>query len=152
MSRAHWILVLALTSVASTSFAQSLKDKKEIASADKTIKEKVDEVNAACGSTISATVNYKSFKFDDSYGHGSAANYCGTILDGIRQVCESGETEKKAVKDSVKKVNCEFTAKMETKDLAKKGMKIVKGTVTATYSWKTGNLADGSKEFLMSAL
>ena len=101
---------------------------------------------------MSATVNYKSFKFDSSYGHGSAAGYCGTVLDGIRYVCEGGADEKAAVKKSIKKVTCAFTAKMATGDFAKKGMKISGGNLAATYAWDTGNIADGAKEFIMTAL
>lgn len=152
MNRNTLACALVFVFGASPAFSESLKEKKEISSANETIKEKIAEVNKACDAKINASVNYKSFKFDDSYSYGSAANYCGTVLDGIRYVCESGAEEKAAVKKGVKKLTCGFVAKMETNEFAKKGMKITGGNMTANYHWTTGNIADGSKEFLMNAL
>lgn len=151
MNRYVWVLITLSSVLMIGANAESLKEKKERKEAiDSVMKDRVDYVNEKCGSTIKIDVDWKSFEkaYENSYGAGSAAAYCGTVFEGIQSICESmGEDGKASVKKSIKTVKCSFKKGVTTKEFAK-NLELKGGTLVARYDWDTANIADGAKEFL----
>ncbi|HEX8704195.1 MAG TPA: hypothetical protein VF815_35510 [Myxococcaceae bacterium] len=69
--------------------------------------EEVKAMNAACGTQVTATVDWKSVT-DDVIKKYSIASYCGSPLTALRSLCESASVAKKIISAKVKKVSCQF--------------------------------------------
>ncbi len=116
----------------------------------------LERTNKACGSTIKASLDWKSFngKFEGSHTHSSAAYYCRSVLDGIRNVC-SDDLGKEAVQGAVKTLTCRFDASITKDKIGRYGPEFKKGKngeLLATYGWDTGNISDGTKAWLLENL
>ncbi len=136
----------AVALVAGAASAQSLKEKKEIKTAEaKLAGDDVKSANDKCGAKVKFTVDWKSFKgkFSDRYSPAVAANYCVNIADALRYVCEKDDG-KSAVKASITKVTCKFDDGATRDKLGRYGptLALKKKTLTVGYAWDTGNLAD----------
>jgi len=64
-------------------------------------------MNAACGTQVSATVDWKSVS-DDVIKKYSISSYCGSPLVALRGLCESAAVARKIISAKVKKVSCQF--------------------------------------------
>ena len=131
--------------------AASLADKKVLKEAEAKLTEDNDvkSMNTLCGTSIKLTVDWASFEknFKDSHNHKAAANYCISVADGVRKVCESGADEKKEVSSKIKGIKCSFKA-----DANKFAADLSGTTVHAFYNWETGNIADETKAWVMGKL
>ena len=150
------IMVVGLFTVSLTSSAESLQDKqnREKALTGKSHKHALEDAAKKCGKDIGMEVNWDSFagKYDGGHKEGSAAGYCVTVMDGVCNVCEKGADAKAAVAGKVTKVHCSYKEGVTTKGFPTDGLKLNGTTLEATYDWKTGNIQDGTKSFLMGKL
>ncbi len=145
-------VVLGLALAASSAFSQTVKEKKEIAEANKDFVAEVEETNKACGTKIAATMNWKSFKYENGWGISSAASFCKDSLSGVRGFCEGGADEKAAVKKAITKFSCSYTPKMTDDEFQKTGVKLSGGGLSVTVSWANANLGRYVKEHLEGKL
>jgi hypothetical protein len=85
----------------------SVKDAEQWAQAEKELQEKVKPLNDACGSTVTAGYDDKSYEgisLDDA--RASAA--CKQSFDSLKEVCRT-DIGKAAVRAKVKKFTCQFS-------------------------------------------
>lgn len=151
MNRYIWVVITLSSMLMVGVNAESLKEKKARKDALESVqKDTVDHVNEFCGTGIKLEMDWKSFEkaYTGGYTAGSAASYCGSIFEGIKNICETmGDDGKASVKKSIKTVKCSYKKGVSTKDFAKQ-LDLKSGTLTAQYDWNTANIADGAKEYL----
>lgn len=135
----------------------SLKAAREQAAAEAVLgADNLKDANKACKTELKVAVDWKSFDghFEGNHSRNSAAYYCNSVLDGIRYVC-SDDIGQEAIKEAVKSVTCRFDASITKDKIGRYGpalKKGKKGSLEATYGWDTGNMADGTKAWLLENL
>jgi hypothetical protein len=105
--RIYWGTVAILIAISATNVqAQSLREKEEIAVANKALAEQLEPTNKACETSITASNDWTSILKPEEGRKVSALNYCGGALDAIRLLCRDSPAGKKAVQDQIKSVTC----------------------------------------------
>jgi len=69
----------------------------------------VAEMNKACGTAITASIDWKSVT-DEHLKDLSISSYCGSIVGALEDACETPETKAK-IAEGLKKIECRFTEK-----------------------------------------
>lgn len=149
----HLISIIVLT-VAVTGSAESLKEKQEREKAWKNLDSEKAMFKRMCGGELKMDINWDSFKdkWEGNHKPGSAVAYCGNVMSAAAHVCETSKDAKDTVNKKLTKVVCSYKEGVTTKDFPKTGMKFDGTTLNVSYDWKTGNIGDGAKEFLMENL
>lgn len=140
----HLATALALWGALSA-FATSAKDKRERKGAEAILREPAQAVRQSCASKkLKVEMDWPSFRgaIRDNFSLGSAAGFCGTVLDGVRQSCVEGDRKPAALR-RLKTVRCSFRKEAFRFQAELKG-----STLYAYYSWETPNLAEETQAWL----
>ncbi|MCE9672022.1 hypothetical protein LY474_29870 [Myxococcus stipitatus] len=86
----------------------------ESARHDKEFAELLRTMNAACGSTVSAAIDWKSVT-DDQLKELSISGYCEAPLESLKQLCTQSDVAKKTVQARVKQISCRFGDSLDPK-------------------------------------
>jgi hypothetical protein len=95
-------------------------------------------MNEACGTKVSATVDWKSVS-DEVIKKYSIASYCGSPLEALRGLCESAAVARKIISAKVKKVSCQFGPEMK--------LEMQGDTARWTTATEAGNQAEFARKF-----
>ncbi|QSQ23348.1 hypothetical protein JY651_51175 [Pyxidicoccus parkwayensis] len=88
--------------------------KGEAAQQDKAYAETLLEMNNACGTAVTAAIDWNSVT-DDQLKELSISNYCESPLTALKELCKVSNVAKQTVKEKVKQVSCRFGPELETK-------------------------------------
>jgi hypothetical protein len=69
--------------------------------------EELKQLNAACGTQVSSTVDWKSVS-DDVIKKYSVSSYCSSPLTSLQKLCTESAVARKIISAKVKKVSCQF--------------------------------------------
>jgi hypothetical protein len=100
---------------------------------EQTLAEEVKALNEACGTQVTASIDWKSVS-DEVIKKYSISSYCSSPLTALRRLCDSA-AGKKAIQAKVKKVTCQFGSELK--------LAIQAGAV----SWTTEKDAANQEEF-----
>ena len=111
MNKLYIGVIGAVLALSVTSQAESLKEKQEKTKEQALIKPTVDEMNQKCGTKLSVTFDWASFKgkVSDDQGH-HVASTCDILPRQIGLVCDEGDDAKAAVKKGITAIKCVGTA------------------------------------------
>jgi hypothetical protein len=123
----------------------SIKEKQARTAAEAELKTEVDRANTACGTTLTETINWASFKGTDPAKY-SISGYCGNVMAGVRKVCEGSPEGKEAVKKNLKKVDCALGGE------GKRSAAVKDGTLSFKVDWNAGSDDDFVKAYLENNL
>jgi hypothetical protein len=88
--------------------------KGEAASHDKDYAAVVRELNNACGTSMTAAIDWSSVT-DDDLKELSISSYCETPLNALKDLCKVSNIAKQTVQSKVKQVSCRFGPAVEPK-------------------------------------
>jgi hypothetical protein len=88
--------------------------KGEQARHDKSYADTLLEMNNACGTSVSAAIDWSSVN-DDLLKELSISSYCESPLTSLKSLCEVSNVAKQTVREKVKQVSCRFGPALETK-------------------------------------
>jgi hypothetical protein len=86
--------------------------KGEAASQDKAYAEALREMNNACGTSVSAAIDWSSIT-DDQLKELSISSYCESPLSALEDLCTVSNIARQTVREKVKQVSCRFGNAME---------------------------------------
>lgn len=148
MHKKTWLMGLAgLMAVAlplSSVSSVSLKDKQRQKAIQEELDEEVASANEACGTKLTATLKWETFKMADSDTY-SFDGYCAAPVGAMRRLCDN-DTGKEAVQKGVKKVVCQYGGK------GKRAYTLKDGTLTYTIDFDAPNNDDAARDFLENNL
>ncbi len=107
--------------------------KGEMAGAEQTLAESVKSLNAACGTSVKATIDWSSIS-DELLKTYSIPSYCGSPLESLSKLCASAEG-KKAIQAQAREFTCRFGDALK--------LEVQAGRV----SWTTAKDAANQEEF-----
>lgn len=139
-----WVLGLALALPLASTGAVSLKEQEKRTKIQSELDEELELDNEKCGTKITASINWDSFKGADT-GQ-SVSGYCATALTAARQLCESGDAGKKAVQKGIKKYTCAYGGK------GKRAVSLKAGTLSLKIDFEESNYEDFVKAYLENNL
>jgi hypothetical protein len=99
--------------------------------------EAVNAMNAACGTKVTATIDWKSVT-DDIIKKYSVSSYCGGPLEALKSLCAS-PVGKKAVSANVKSFTCQFGPELK--------LEVNAGTVRFTTQQDAANQEEYAAQF-----
>jgi hypothetical protein len=140
-----WLFVVLLVMPLSNAKAGDLADKQKQTAAEKDIKKDIKAVNDKCGTAMTATLDFPSFKNSDPKGEYGIAGSCDAAMAGLRNLCDTDDG-KAAVKGKVKKVVCSYGGS------GKRSAALSGGTLTYKLDWEAANSADFVTNYLKSNL
>ncbi|WP_223755834.1 hypothetical protein [Myxococcus sp. RHSTA-1-4] len=88
--------------------------KGEAARHDKDYADTLHEMNSACGTSVSAAIDWSSVT-DDHLKELSISSYCDAPLTAMKQLCTVSNIAKQTVREKVKQVSCRFGNALEPK-------------------------------------
>ncbi|MGI4755759.1 MAG: hypothetical protein ACRYGF_02805 [Janthinobacterium lividum] len=104
-------LTLAVTGLALSASAQTLKDKSGMEADRKQLMDSQKSVNSTCGTTMQIKVDYDSYIKGagsvDEYSH-APYQYCQNATEALEQTCRNSSSGKEAVQQKVKALTCSF--------------------------------------------
>ncbi len=143
------LVLAAMVLVGTSAFALTLKEQKELKSANDELKDPeskiVKFVKEKCGYDIPVSVDEKlatPFLSENMTISGT----CDQARDSIGSMCED-ETSKVLIKKSIKKIACKLGGKDKKLDIS-----IAGGTLTVGLNTKSSNIPQQVKEYLENNL
>lgn len=88
--------------------------KGEMARHDKTYAETLQEMNTACGTSVSAAIDWSTVT-EDMLKELSITSFCESPLTSLKQLCAVSKVAKQTVQQKVKQVSCRFGPALESK-------------------------------------
>ena len=116
--------------------------KAEMAGPDQQLAETVKSLNAACGGSVTATIDWNSIS-DELLKTYSISSYCESPLEALRELCESPEG-KKAVLAQAKEFTCRFGEALK--------LEVQAGKVSWTTAKDEGNQEEFATKFFLENL
>jgi len=101
------VALATVLAFAAAAQAQSLAFKEEAVRQDQELAKLVELANTQCGTKLTASFDWPTFKDADILGVSHSVNgYCGQALDAITNVCGGSELGKKAVQEQITGIKC----------------------------------------------
>lgn len=136
------VAMLMAMSLSQSASAESLADKKANGEATAKIAKEIERTNKLCGTEISGSIDFASWRVPEASGIG--LGHCNFGLEQIQKVCADADG-KKAVQEKIKSYVCKFEGKSDRK--------VVLGAGVLTYTAdKKILLDDFVKAYLMKTL
>lgn len=141
-------MVVLSAFAASSAFAQTIAEKKQMAKWNETIAEDKKHFVEKCGYDIPVTLDPK-FVAPFLARNANAGSYCSEALSAMAKIC--GDADSKAtIAKNVKKLDCKLGTQPETDRDPKFTVK--GGTLTFEFTWHSANLSDNAVKFLENNL
>jgi len=99
--------------------------------------EVVKEMNAACGTNVTATIDWKSVT-DDIIKKYSVPSYCGNPLEALQKLCGS-KVGKRVISAKVKSFSCQFGSELK--------LEVKEGVVSFTTQQDAANQQEYATQF-----
>ncbi len=124
----------------------SLKEKKYRAEQLESFKEDVDATNTACGTSLTADIQFAGFsKAEPEHNAHSVSGFCAAPLTALRTLCADA-TAKEAIQKDIKKLDCSFGG------AGKRAISLKGGTLVYVVDWEAANSDDYVKDFIEKSL
>ena len=88
--------------------------KGEAAQHDKTYAELLREMNSACGTSVTAAIDWSTVT-DDQLKELSISGYCESPINAMKELCTVSNIAKQTIREKVKQVSCRFGPALEPK-------------------------------------
>lgn len=128
----------------------TVEARKEKADGEQQLADAVTVFQEKCGAKVAVTYDFSSEKGHAAKPAWQGSLYCKQVLEGLAMACE---IEKAKVGKKLKAVACRFEEGVSKKKGALGAMHTLKGdSLTASYDWESGNLADEARKWAASKL
>jgi hypothetical protein len=123
-----------LVVLAASSQAQTLAQKQFMAKQDATFAEAVAPTDAACGTKLTASIDWPGFLKSD-IGNNSVPSYCAEALGAMQRMC-ADPLAKQAISEKIKSYTCGFGG------TGKRAMSLDGGALRMDVDWEAANYGD----------
>lgn len=128
--------------------AQSLRERQAMAAAEEALSADMASLNAACGTEMTARIDWSGFTSEDFASNNSISGWCSHAISGMRSLCTStidGGLGRQAVQERISALTC-------ARD-AQRAMSLSEdGTLTYTVNFESSNNSVWTADWLRDNL
>jgi len=144
MSKVKLVATLAFCVFLTPAFAQSLTERLQYASEEKSMAKAVESIAEKCKVTIPVKFDWSTFK-DFDFRRFSPSGYCRIAFSAIGDICEMSEDGLKSVQSKVKSLTC--------KQASPSNLTLENGELVYGFDFKNDyNVRDWVRAFLVEKL